>query len=86
MLNRDLTSGGNPRRRTNPAAGQESKGSTDDLDAWAARLHAFEVAEQDQVFGHRGDLAGRGQVMAPLFVPAEADGRAVPGTVPPPAG
>ncbi|EME50592.1 hypothetical protein G352_27775 [Rhodococcus ruber BKS 20-38] len=36
-----------------------------ELRAVAAKLKMFEVGEDDQLAGHRWDLAGRGQVMAP---------------------
>lgn len=38
-----------------------------ELRAVATRLEEFEVGEDDQIAGHRWDLAGRGQVLAPAL-------------------
>ncbi|MFJ9379649.1 PaaI family thioesterase [Streptomyces sp. NPDC101455] len=54
---------------------------SDDLGAWTERLADAAVAEREQVFGHRDDMPGRGQTMAPSFLVREADRSAVRGTV-----
>lgn len=53
----------------------------DDLDGWCERLAPAAVPEREQVFGHRDDVPGRGQTMAPAFVVREADRFSVRGTV-----
>lgn len=40
---------------------------TRELERWTRRLRSHQVPERDQAFGHRVDLVGRGQVMAPPF-------------------
>lgn len=54
---------------------------TGDLLAWSRRLRELQVAEREQAFGHRPDLTGRGQVMAPAFVMTRRLPDAVEGTV-----
>ena len=51
------------------------------LDLWAERLAGAAVPERDQAFGHRVDLHGRGQVMAPAFVMTDRAEDRVTGTV-----
>ncbi|MCT9076182.1 PaaI family thioesterase [Streptomyces fulvoviolaceus] len=53
----------------------------DDLGAWCERLSDAAVPEREQVFGHRYDVLGRGQTMAPAFRVHEADRFSVRGTV-----
>ncbi|GAB3141414.1 PaaI family thioesterase [Amycolatopsis stemonae] len=50
-----------------------------DLAKWRARLPA--VPEREQAFGHRMDLPGRGQVMAPAFTMTSRGPGSVEGTV-----
>lgn len=52
-----------------------------DLGAWCERLGPAAVPEREQVFGHRYDVLGRGQTMAPAFLVHEADRFSVRGTV-----
>ncbi|WP_262058795.1 PaaI family thioesterase [Streptomyces sp. STR69] len=54
---------------------------SDDLGAWCERLADAAVPEREQVFGHRDDMPGRGQTMAPAFQVHEADRYSVRGTV-----
>jgi acyl-coenzyme A thioesterase PaaI-like protein len=53
----------------------------DDLAAWGDKLRGLQVGEVTQAFGHRVDLDGRGQTMAPRFVLGGADDLSVHGTV-----
>ena len=52
-----------------------------DLDGWTRELAGSAVPERDRAFGHRVDLVGRGQVMAPWFEVTERAGDSVRGTV-----
>ncbi|MBK3562458.1 PaaI family thioesterase [Streptomyces sp. MBT62] len=54
---------------------------SDDLGAWSERLADLAVSEREQVFGHRDDMPGRGQTMAPALRVQEADRFSVRGTV-----
>jgi acyl-coenzyme A thioesterase PaaI-like protein len=54
---------------------------TCDLQSWSKRLLTHQVPERAQAFGHRVDLPGRGQVMAPSFVMTRRLPAAVEGTV-----
>lgn len=54
---------------------------TGDLETWTHRLRGLGVPEREQAFGHRPDLDGRGQVMAPSFVMTRRLDDAVEGTV-----
>ncbi|MFJ9248553.1 PaaI family thioesterase [Streptomyces sp. NPDC101776] len=54
---------------------------SDDLGAWSERLADAAVPEREQVFGHRDDMPGRGQTMAPALRVHEADRFSVRGTV-----
>jgi len=54
---------------------------TAELQGWSHRLGALQVPERDQAFGHRTDLPGRGQAMAPSFVMTRRDRDGVEGTV-----
>jgi acyl-coenzyme A thioesterase PaaI-like protein len=54
---------------------------SDDLGAWSDRLADAAVPEREQVFGHRDDMPGRGQTMAPALRVHEADRFSVRGTV-----
>ncbi|WP_329241965.1 PaaI family thioesterase [Streptomyces sp. NBC_01478] len=54
---------------------------SDDLGAWTERLADSAVPEREQVFGHRDDMPGRGQTMAPALRVHEADRFSVRGTV-----
>ncbi len=54
---------------------------TEDLSAWERRLCRVQVPEREQAFGHRVDLPGRGQVMAPKFVATDSTPDRVEGTV-----
>ncbi|WP_405988172.1 PaaI family thioesterase [Streptomyces sp. NBC_00986] len=54
---------------------------SDDLGAWCERLADAAVPEREQVFGHRDDMPGRGQTMAPALRVREADRFSVRGTV-----
>lgn len=52
-----------------------------DLRGWAGRLASAAVGERRQIFARRLDLPGRGQTMAPNFVPTAGDRDSVRGTV-----
>lgn len=52
-----------------------------DLFAWGRRLRVREVPERQQAFGHRPDMHGRGQVMAPMFTLLRRAPDSVEGTV-----
>ncbi|MCW2800805.1 MAG: thioesterase family protein [Aeromicrobium sp.] len=54
---------------------------TADLQEWSRRLRSIQVPEREQAFGHRTDLPGRGQVMAPAFVLTHRHADGVEGTV-----
>lgn len=54
---------------------------TGQLEAWSGRLRSQGVPETEQAFGHRVDLPGRGQAMAPAFHVTTADRDHVSGTV-----
>jgi acyl-coenzyme A thioesterase PaaI-like protein len=54
---------------------------TQDLQRWADRLAQGAVPERRQLFARRLDLPGRGQTMAPNFIPTEGDHESVEGTV-----
>lgn len=54
---------------------------TSDLLEWSRRLRSARVDERRQAFGHRMDLPGRGQVMAPSFEMIRRTARAVEGSV-----
>jgi acyl-coenzyme A thioesterase PaaI-like protein len=56
-------------------------GLTADVEAWRRRLRTQAVPEREQAFGHRVDLPGRGQVMAPAFVMTARGPDSVEGTV-----
>jgi acyl-coenzyme A thioesterase PaaI-like protein len=48
---------------------------------WSDRLTPAAVPERKQIFARRLDLPGRGQTMAPSFIPAAGDHQSVEGTV-----
>jgi acyl-coenzyme A thioesterase PaaI-like protein len=52
-----------------------------DLRAWSDRLTPAAVPERKQIFARRLDLPGRGQTMAPSFIPTAGDTASVQGTV-----
>jgi hypothetical protein len=52
-----------------------------DIQVWTRRLRDLGVPEREQAFGHRPDLTGRGQVMAPAFVMTRRLADGVEGTV-----
>jgi acyl-coenzyme A thioesterase PaaI-like protein len=52
-----------------------------DLQEWSDRLTPAAVGERRQIFARRLDLPGRGQTMAPSFVPSADDRDSVHGTV-----
>lgn len=52
-----------------------------ELRAWCERLAPAAVSEREQPFGHRRDLAGRGQTMSPALRVHRADRSNVWGTV-----
>jgi acyl-coenzyme A thioesterase PaaI-like protein len=52
-----------------------------DLRAWSDRLSPVAVPEREQIFARRLDLPGRGQTMAPNFIPIAGDRTGVEGTV-----
>lgn len=52
-----------------------------EVERWTSRLRRHQVPEQDQAFGHRVDLHGRGQVMTPRFVLSDRTGDRLTGTV-----
>lgn len=54
---------------------------TRDLNRWADRLAQTAVSERRQIFARRLDLPGRGQTMAPSFIPITGDHEKVEGTV-----
>lgn len=54
---------------------------TADLAEWRRRLAPSATREDDQVFGRRRDLPGRGQTMVPALVVREADRDSVHATV-----
>jgi acyl-coenzyme A thioesterase PaaI-like protein len=54
---------------------------TRDLEDWAEQLAQTAVPERRQIFARRLDLPGRGQTMAPNFIPVAGDHRSVEGTV-----
>src|SRR3546814_379487 len=54
---------------------------TRDVAAMGERFERHRVEERNQAFGHRVDLPGRGQVMAPCFVAGAASAGVVEGTV-----
>jgi acyl-coenzyme A thioesterase PaaI-like protein len=54
---------------------------TQDLKGWADRLAPAAVPERRQLFARRLDLPGRGQTMAPNFIPTAGDHQSVQGTV-----
>ncbi|MER6969776.1 hotdog domain-containing protein [Nocardioides sp. NPDC000445] len=54
---------------------------TRQVEEWSARLRQHQVPEARQAFGHRVDLDGRGQVMAPAFVLTSRGQDSVEGTV-----
>lgn len=60
------------------ASAQELAG---DLERWTVRMREHGVSERHQAFGHRVDLPGRGQVMAPTFVATGKTPDEVTGTV-----
>lgn len=51
----------------------------DALEEIAAALEPFAVPEREQITGHRADLPGRGQALAPAFHPDEWDDQHVSG-------
>jgi acyl-coenzyme A thioesterase PaaI-like protein len=55
---------------------------TQDLKGWSDRLAQAAVPERRQLFARRLDLPGRGQTMAPNFIPTAGDHTSVEGTVP----
>jgi acyl-coenzyme A thioesterase PaaI-like protein len=48
---------------------------------WSDRLTPAAVPERKQIFARRLDLPGRGQTMAPSFIPTAGDHQSVEGTV-----
>ncbi|SOX56952.1 hypothetical protein MAAFP003_5664 [Mycobacterium ahvazicum] len=54
---------------------------TKDLKDWTDRLAPAAVPERRQIFARRLDLPGRGQTMAPSFIPIAGDPEKVEGTV-----
>lgn len=52
-----------------------------DLRSWSQRLAPLAVDETQQIFGHRRDLAGRGQTMSPAYVERHRDEHSVRATV-----
>jgi acyl-coenzyme A thioesterase PaaI-like protein len=52
-----------------------------DLADWSARLTPLAVAESEQIFAHRHDLPGRGQVMSPALIVDGGDAGEVRGHV-----
>jgi len=54
---------------------------TKDLKDWTDRLAPSAVPERRQIFARRLDLPGRGQTMAPSFIPIAGDREKVEGTV-----
>ena len=54
---------------------------TRQVEQWSAQLRQDQVPEMLQAFGHRVDLHGRGQVMAPVFVLTTRGPDSVEGTV-----
>lgn len=54
---------------------------TRQVEEWSDRLRQHQVPEARQAFGHRVDLDGRGQVMAPAFVLTSRGQDSVEGTV-----
>jgi acyl-coenzyme A thioesterase PaaI-like protein len=52
-----------------------------DLTGWGDRLAKAAVSERRQLFARRLDLPGRGQTMAPSFIPIAGDHHSVHGTV-----
>lgn len=51
-----------------------------DLQRWSERLAPAAVGEDEQIFGHRSDLPGRGTTILPPFVLRESDENSVRGT------
>lgn len=51
------------------------------LQDWSRVMGMLQVPERDQAFGHRTDLPGRGQVMAPAFVLTDRHQDGVEGSV-----
>jgi hypothetical protein len=51
-----------------------------DLKGWSEKLAPTAVDEEDQIFGHRSDLPGRGTTMMPAFVLTESDEHSIRGT------
>src|ERR1700716_960553 len=54
---------------------------TQDLKGWAGRLAPAALRARRQLFARRLDLPGRGQTMAPNFIPTAGDHQSVQGTV-----
>ena len=54
---------------------------TRDLKTWTEGLVQAAVPERRQIFARRLDLPGRGQTMAPNFIPTAGDHQSVQGTV-----
>lgn len=52
-----------------------------DLQGWSQRLAPLAVGEQAQIFAHRHDLPGRGQVMSPALIVEDGDADEVTATV-----